>query len=86
MHVEKNEQSDDLLLAESKRNPQGLGLSEPDIKTLFGYFDVDGSGEIDFSEFRRFLQGGTQQTGLAVCDSLYPHTQSTATRSLFSLQ
>eukprot|EP00903_Cladosiphon_okamuranus_P005765 g5716.t1 len=43
---------------------KGLGLSEADIKTLFGYFDVDGSGEIDFSEFRRFLRGGTQQTGL----------------------
>ena len=46
--------------------PQGLGLSEDDIKSLFGYFDVDGSGEIDFSEFRRFLQGGNQRTGLAV--------------------
>eukprot|EP00752_Nemacystus_decipiens_P018608 g16683.t1 len=45
---------------------KGLGLSEADIKTLFGYFDVDGSGEIDFSEFRRFLQGGNQQTGLAL--------------------
>lgn len=45
---------------------QGLGLSEEDIKSLFGYFDIDGSGEIDFSEFRRFLQGGIDQTGLAV--------------------
>ncbi|CBJ27696.1 conserved unknown protein [Ectocarpus siliculosus] len=43
---------------------KGLGLGEEDIKTLFGYFDVDGSGEIDFSEFRRFLQGGIQKTGL----------------------
>ncbi|CAM9144546.1 unnamed protein product [Ectocarpus sp. 4 AP-2014] len=43
---------------------KGLGLGEEDIKTLFGYFDVDGSGEIDFSEFRRFLRGGIQKTGL----------------------
>lgn len=51
---------------------QGLGLSEEDIKSLFGYFDVDGSGEIDFSEFRRFLQGGSPQTGLAVrCTHTY---------------
>lgn len=45
---------------------QGLGLSEEDTKTLFKYFDEDNSGEIDFSEFRRFLQGGAVQTGLQV--------------------
>lgn len=45
---------------------QGLGLSEEDIKKMFAYFDADGSGEIDFSEFRRFLQEGMQQTGLQV--------------------
>ncbi|CAM9166124.1 unnamed protein product [Scytosiphon promiscuus] len=45
---------------------KGLGLSEEDTKRLFGYFDVDGSGEIDFSEFRRFLEGGMHQTGLAM--------------------
>lgn len=45
---------------------QGLGLSSEEIKSLFGYFDIDGSGEIDFSEFRRFLQGDIDQTGLAV--------------------
>ncbi|CAM9314891.1 unnamed protein product, partial [Hapterophycus canaliculatus] len=45
---------------------KGLGLSEEDTKRLFGYFDVDGSGEIDFSEFRRFLEGGMHQTGLAL--------------------
>lgn len=45
---------------------KGLGLSEEDIKKMFAYFDADGSGEIDFSEFRRFLQGGMQQTGLQV--------------------
>lgn len=49
---------------------QGLGLSEENIKSLFGYFDVGGSGEIDFSEFRRFLQGDIDQTGLAVRISL----------------
>eukprot|EP00904_Undaria_pinnatifida_P010728 jgi/Undpi1/6786/HiC_scaffold_21.g09263.m1 len=45
---------------------QGLGLSEEQIKSLFGHFDVDGSGEIDFSEFRRFLQSDINQTGLAL--------------------
>lgn len=42
---------------------QGLALLEEDIKTLFQHFDLDGSGEIDFSEFRRFLLGGVEQTG-----------------------
>lgn len=48
---------------------QGLGLCEEDIKTLFGHFDIDGSGEIDFSEFRRFLLGGIEETGLQVSNS-----------------
>lgn len=52
----------------NENHTKGLGLCEADIKALFGYFDVDGSGEIDFSEFRCFLQGGAVQTGLAVCD------------------
>lgn len=64
---------------------QGLGLSEDDIKALFGYFDVDGSGEIDFSEFRRFLQGGTQQTGLAVRISTMLSPSMLASRRRFAV-
>lgn len=45
---------------------QGLGLSEKDTKKLFKHFDEDNSGEIDFSEFRRFLLGGREDTGLQV--------------------
>ncbi|CAM9958340.1 unnamed protein product [Ascophyllum nodosum] len=41
---------------------KGLGLGEEDIKSLFGYFDVDTSGEIDITEFRRFFQEDVQLT------------------------
>ena len=44
------------------RRLQGLGLGEEDIKSLFGYFDVDTSGEIDITEFRRFFQEDVQLT------------------------
>ena len=34
-----------------------LGFSEGEMATLFSYFDVDGSGEIDYDEFIRQLRG-----------------------------
>jgi Ca2+-binding EF-hand superfamily protein len=34
-----------------------LGFSDAEIKTLFGYFDVDRSGTVDYDEFIRSLRG-----------------------------
>ena len=34
-----------------------LGFSDAEIKNLFGYFDVDRSGAVDYDEFIRTLRG-----------------------------
>lgn len=34
-----------------------LGFSDPEIKTLYSYFDVDRSGSVDYDEFLRVLRG-----------------------------
>lgn len=34
-----------------------LGFSEPEIKGLYGYFDVDRSGSVDYDEFLRTIRG-----------------------------
>lgn len=34
-----------------------LGFSDPEIKVLYAYFDVDRSGSVDYDEFLRVLRG-----------------------------
>jgi Ca2+-binding EF-hand superfamily protein len=34
-----------------------LGFSPNEVSALFNYFDVDGSGTIDYNEFLRAIQG-----------------------------
>ncbi len=34
-----------------------LGFSDAEIKALFGYFDIDKGGEVDYDEFLRVLRG-----------------------------
>ena len=38
-----------------------LGFSNQEIATLFDYFDVDRSGEIEFTEFIRAIRGEMNQ-------------------------
>jgi Ca2+-binding EF-hand superfamily protein len=34
-----------------------LGFSDQEIKLLYGYFDIDRSGSVDYDEFIRSLRG-----------------------------
>jgi len=34
-----------------------LGFNDNEIKTLYGYFDIDRSGSVDYDEFLRVLRG-----------------------------
>ena len=34
-----------------------LGFSDPELKTLFAYFDIDRGGSVDYDEFIRALRG-----------------------------
>jgi Ca2+-binding EF-hand superfamily protein len=38
-----------------------LGFTPAETSTLFSYFDVDGSGTIDYNEFLRAIQGPMNQ-------------------------
>ena len=43
-------------------NDYQLGFTNPEIQKLFAYFDVDNSGEIDFTEFVRAIRGEMNMT------------------------
>jgi Ca2+-binding EF-hand superfamily protein len=38
-----------------------LGFTEKEVHSLFGYFDTDRSGEVDFTEFVRAIRGEMNQ-------------------------